>query len=77
MGPAPNSHCKEKTMTQSQQPSAADVPPVVKRQAVAYYRNSVRDEQEDSIPVQREQVREWADDHDIEIVREFVDGQDG
>ena len=61
-------------MTQPQQPSAASVPPVVKRRAVAYYRNSVRDEQEDSIPIQRERIREWADDHDIEIVREYADG---
>ena len=61
-------------MTQPQQPSAASVPPVVKSRAVAYYRQSVQDQQEDTIPVQREQIREWADDHDIEIVREFADG---
>jgi hypothetical protein len=61
-------------MTQPQQTSAADVPQVVRPRAVAYYRQSVQDRQEDSIPVQREQVREWADDHGIEIVREYADG---
>ena len=60
---------------QPQQPSAAGVPPVIKPQAVAYYRQSAQDQQEDSIPVQRERIREWADDHDVEIVREFADGQ--
>ena len=62
-------------MTQSQQTAAADVPPVVKPRAVAYYRQSAQDEQDDSILAQRERIREWADDHDIEIVREFADGQ--
>jgi len=28
---------------------------------------------EDSIPNQREKIHEWADDHDIEIVREYAD----
>jgi DNA invertase Pin-like site-specific DNA recombinase len=51
------------------------VPPVVKSRAVAYYRQSAQDQQEDSIPIQRERIREWADDHDAEIVREFTDGQ--
>ena len=62
-------------MTQPHQPSAADVPPVVKRRAVAYYRQSAQDEQDDSIPAQRERIREWADDNDVEIVREFADGR--
>jgi hypothetical protein len=71
---SPNSHCKEKTTMQPQQPSAAGVPPVVESRAVAYYRQSLQDQQEDSIPVQRERIREWADDHGIEIVREYADG---
>ena len=62
-------------MTQPQETSAADVPQVVRPRAVAYCRQSAPDQQEDSIPVQRAQVREWADDHDVEIVREFTDGQ--
>ena len=28
---------------------------------------------EDSIPSQREKIHEWADDHDIEVVREYAD----
>jgi DNA invertase Pin-like site-specific DNA recombinase len=41
---------------------------------VAYYRQSAQGQQDDSIPAQREQIREWADHHDIEIVREYADG---
>jgi DNA invertase Pin-like site-specific DNA recombinase len=41
--------------------------------AVAYYRHSAEDRQENSIPIQREQVRRFADEHRIEIVREFAD----
>jgi hypothetical protein len=32
------------------------------------------DSAENSIPCQQEQVHRWADDHDIEIVREYADG---
>jgi hypothetical protein len=31
--------------------------------------------EEPAVPRQREQVRAWADDHDVEIVREFADGE--
>ena len=41
--------------------------------AVAYYRHSAQDRQENSIPIQREQVCEWADKVGIEIVEEFAD----
>jgi DNA invertase Pin-like site-specific DNA recombinase len=41
--------------------------------AVAYYRHSAQDRQEYSIPIQREQVHEFADDHRIKIIREFKD----
>ena len=41
--------------------------------AVAYYRHSAQDRQENSIPIQQEQVRQWADEHGIEIIREFAD----
>ncbi len=60
-------------MTQSQR-TPADAPPAIQPRSAAYYRNSADDEQEDSIATQRERIREWADDHDIEIVREFADG---
>ena len=41
--------------------------------AVAYYRHSAQDRQENSIPIQRDQVREWAEKNGIEIVEEFAD----
>jgi len=44
-----------------------------KVRAVAYYRHSAKDRQEDSIPIQREQVREWAEKHGVEIIEEFAD----
>ena len=48
-----------------------DGPPKVR--AVAYYRHSAQDRQENSIPIQRDQVREWADQHGVEIIHEFAD----
>ncbi|GAB4154203.1 MAG: hypothetical protein Tsb009_30780 [Planctomycetaceae bacterium] len=41
--------------------------------AVAYYRHSAQDRQENSIPLQKEQVQEWAREHGIEIIEEFAD----
>ncbi len=39
----------------------ADQLQVVRPRAVAYYRHSAQDRQENSIPIQQDQVREWAD----------------
>ncbi len=44
-----------------------------KLRAVAYYRHSAQDRQENSIPIQRDQVREWADKNGVEIIQEFSD----
>ena len=41
--------------------------------AVAYYRHSTLDRQENSIPIQQEQVRQWAQRNGVEIIHEFVD----
>ncbi len=41
--------------------------------AVAYYRHSAQDRQENSIPIQREQVRKFAHQHGIQIIHEFAD----
>jgi len=41
--------------------------------AITYYRHSAQDRQENSIPIQREQVRKFASEHGIEIVKEFAD----
>jgi DNA invertase Pin-like site-specific DNA recombinase len=52
---------------------AADEPIVVRPRAVAYYRHSAQDRQENSIPIQREQVRQWAEKNGVEIIDEFED----
>lgn len=49
----------------------ADAPPLVR--AVAYYRHSAQDRQENSIPIQQDQVRAWAKQHGVEIIHEFCD----
>ena len=41
--------------------------------AVAYYRHSAQDRQENSIPIQREQVRKFAGENAIAIIEEFAD----
>lgn len=41
--------------------------------AVAYYRHSAQDRQENSIPIQRDQVTKWAEEHGVEIIKEFAD----
>ncbi|MFO0821520.1 MAG: recombinase family protein [Pirellulales bacterium] len=46
-------------------------PPKIR--AVAYYRHSAQDRQENSIPIQQDQVREWALKNGVEIIREFAD----
>lgn len=51
----------------------AHPPEVPKTRAVAYYRHSAQDRQENSIPIQRDQVREWATKNGVEIIHEFSD----
>ena len=41
--------------------------------AIAYFRCSLQDGQENAISMQRDHVRQWAHDHGIQIVREFCD----
>ena len=41
--------------------------------AVAYYRHSAQDRQENSIAIQQDQVRLWAESNGIEIIHEFMD----
>lgn len=41
--------------------------------AVAYYRHSAQDRQENSVAIQQEQVRQWAAANGIEIIHEFAD----
>lgn len=51
----------------------ADGPAIARPLAVAYYRHSAQDRQENSIPIQREQVQEWAEKNGVEIIHEFED----
>lgn len=41
--------------------------------AVAYYRHSAQDRQENSVAIQQEQVRQWAQANGVEIIHEFAD----
>jgi DNA invertase Pin-like site-specific DNA recombinase len=41
--------------------------------AVAYYRHSAQDRQENSISIQQDQVRTWAESNGVEIIHEFMD----
>jgi DNA invertase Pin-like site-specific DNA recombinase len=41
--------------------------------AVAYYRHSAQDRQENSIAIQQDQVRAWAHSNGVEIIHEFLD----
>ena len=43
------------------------------KRAVAYYRHSAQDRQENSVEIQQDQVRQFAGEHEIEIIREFSD----
>ena len=40
---------------------------------MAYYRHSAQDRQENSIPIQQDQVREWTGKNGVEIIHEFAD----
>src|SRR5512146_989934 len=41
--------------------------------AVAYYRHSAQDRQENSVALQQEQVQQWARENGVEIIKEFAD----
>ncbi len=60
-------------MTHWWETGPADHEAVPKFRAVAYYRHSAQDRQENSIPIQQEQVREWADKNGVEIIHDFAD----
>ncbi len=51
--------------------SEPDAAPKVR--AIAYYRHSAQDRQENSISIQRDEIREWADKNGVEIIHEFTD----
>ena len=41
--------------------------------AVAYYRHSARDRQENSVAIQQDLVRKWAEENGVDVIHEFVD----
>ncbi len=43
------------------------------KRAIAYYRHSAEDKQENSVPIQREHARKFATEHGIEIIHEEAD----
>ncbi len=47
--------------------------PTPQFRAVAYYRHSAQDRQENSVAIQQEQVRHWAQENGVKIVHEFAD----
>ena len=51
--------------------SAGGLPAMAR--GIAYYRHSAQDRQENSIPIQQDQVREWARANGVEIIQEFAD----
>lgn len=48
-------------------------PTVPTKKAVAYYRHSAQDRQENSVEIQKEQVCKFAAENGIQIIREFAD----
>jgi hypothetical protein len=46
---------------------------VPKFRAVACDRHSAQDRRDNSLPLQRDQVREWAQNNGVEIIQEFAD----
>lgn len=54
-------------------PEAPGAAPVPRFRAVAYYRHSAQDRQENSVAIQQEQVQHWARENGVEIVHDFAD----
>lgn len=50
-----------------------EAPPPPRHPAVAYYRHSAQDRQENSVAIQQELVRKWADENGVDIIHEFAD----
>lgn len=46
---------------------------VDQKKSLAYYRHSAQDRQENSVEIQQDQVRKFAQEHNITIIREFYD----
>jgi len=53
--------------------ATSELNPTPKLRAVAYYRHSADIGQENSVEIQRDNIRAFAAKHDVEIIHEFVD----
>jgi DNA invertase Pin-like site-specific DNA recombinase len=51
----------------------ANEPAAPRFRAVAYYRHSAQDRQENSVAIQQEHVQKWAQENHVEIIQEFAD----
>jgi len=54
-----------------EQPATAPAAP--RFRAVAYYRHSARDRQENSVAIQKELVQNWAKENGVDIIHDFAD----
>jgi len=66
-------HAHEELSTWWSRSQPAESEPTTRPCAVAYYRHSAQDRQENSVPLQQEQVRQWAEENGVEIIHEFAD----
>jgi hypothetical protein len=60
-------------MSSCHEDAIPEIQATVKPRAVAYYRQSTVDSSPSSIARQQEIVHQWAAEHDIEIIEEFID----
>ena len=56
-----------------ERPNKSDQQPKFAFRAVAYYRHSAQDRQENSIEIQQDQIRPWTQSRSGEIIHEFMD----
>ena len=66
-------HASEQLNMWWARPKSSESDPAVRPRAVAYYRHSAQDRQENSVLLQQEQVRQWAEKNGVDIIEEFAD----
>ena len=42
------------------------------RKEIAYYRHAARDRQETSLEIQKDEIRKFAKEHGVEIIKEYL-----
>ncbi len=66
----PTARSNQKSWWAKETPAEPALPSL---RAVAYYRHSAKDRQENSVAIQQEQVQQWARENGVEIIHEFAD----